>query len=145
MKLTITWIGQPKTIETKYGPKQKNSLRATEYGENYLGYWMGSNTQWRVGDVVDVEAVTPRDYNGKTYHDIFMSKLQKTTPNIETMALSHKIDQLSSQLRSIIDHLSGKNRFDLTSAGTKVPDFSEVDDGLDQINADEINPEDIPF
>ena len=137
MKLNITWVGQQKTIDTKYGPKQKSSLRATQYGEKYLDYWVG-NTNIKVGDEIEVEAVNPREYNGKTYYDVVFPKVQKMggVDKTEILALSHKIDQVQSQLRSVIDHLSGKNRLDLTSAGTKIPDFSEVDD---------INPDNIPF
>jgi len=139
-KLTIKQFGQTKDINTKYGPKKKSAIKAAEYGENWLDYWLSPQTQdWKVGDTVEVEAVTPREYNGKTYYDIKMPKVDRRFPNgSNNSEILTKLGKIDFKLTQIINHLSGKERLDLTSAGTKIPDFSEVDDGLDQIKPEEV-------
>lgn len=53
--------------------------------------------------------------------------------------LEGRVTKLEDTVRKIISHIKPKDN-GLTSAGTKVPDFSEIDKP-----ADDINPEDIPF
>ena len=66
MKLKITDIGLPKQVQTKYGLKEKNWLKAQEFGDKYLNYWVGENTKaWKVGDEIEVLSVEQRDYIGK--------------------------------------------------------------------------------
>lgn len=140
MKLKITWLGQPKEIQTKFGLKKKNSITAQgQYADNYLSYWLSPQTQnWKVGDEVEVSNVTTREHQGKTYYDIVMPK-KDDAAKVEIMALSHKLDLISGQLRSVIDHLSGKNLLNVTSAGTPVPTFDQSQyEGLDQINPDDV-------
>ena len=63
IKLTITKLGTPTTVITKYGPKEKNWLQATEYGAKYLNYWVNPQSKtWQVGQVVEVEGVEERTY-----------------------------------------------------------------------------------
>lgn len=75
MKLTLTWVGQPKDTQTKFGLKQKFSIKATEYADKYLDVWSSPVTKnWKVGDVVEVLEVTTREYNGKDYYSVVMPK-----------------------------------------------------------------------
>lgn len=91
-KLTINWIGTPKEINTKFGLKQKNSIKANEFAEGeYLSYWVSPVTsQWKVGEVIEVDAVTPREYNGKTYYDIQMPKANHGN-NVDVMKKMEEI------------------------------------------------------
>lgn len=76
MELTIKDMGTPKDIKTKYGVKQKNWIKASEKGDNFLSYWVSNATKdWMIGKTVTVDDVVPREYEGKTYYDIVMPKL----------------------------------------------------------------------
>lgn len=75
MRLNITWLGQPKEIQTKFGLKQKNSIKATQFGDNFLSFWVSPMTnEWAVGKEIEVLEVKSREYNGKTYYDIQLPK-----------------------------------------------------------------------
>lgn len=66
MKLTITKIGVPKQIKTSKGMSEKNYIKATEYGDKFLNYWVGVTTKnWKVGDVVEVDGVEEEQYINK--------------------------------------------------------------------------------
>ena len=98
LKLTITQTFAPKDVTTKYGVKQKASIKAQEKGDNYLSYWVTSSTQgWKVGDVVEVLDVTSREYNGKTYYDIVMPKTSGGVP----AELTKSIEQILSDTTKI--------------------------------------------
>lgn len=124
MKLTITQLGQVKDIQTQYGMKQKSSIKAKEYNDNWLGYWVGKNTNWKVGDVIEVESVNPREYQGKTYYDIKLPKVNDMA-KVEMVALQSEVKNMRVEMnrafRQIIDHLSGKNRLGMTDEGKPVP------------------------
>lgn len=63
MKITLTQIGVPKQVQTKFGMKEKNYVKAQEYGDKFLNYWLGESTKsWAVGQVIEVENVESRDY-----------------------------------------------------------------------------------
>ncbi len=131
IKLTITKIGEPKDVQTRYGKKQKSWIMAKEYGENFLSYWVnGYSKDWGVGKEVEVERVDERDYQGKKYYDVII-------PRLDREANSARITQLLSELNTrtglinnkidrIIDHLSGKDKFGHTSDGNPVP-FNDTD------------------
>jgi hypothetical protein len=71
MKLTITQIGSPKTVTTKYGDKRKSYIKAKEHGDKFLNIWCNKETDnWKEGSVVEVEDVVEREYNGKMYYDV---------------------------------------------------------------------------
>lgn len=91
IKITITQIGTPKTIQTKYGPKEKSYIKAAEYGDNYLSYWLSPVTkEWKEGQIVEVLDVTSREYQGKTYYDISMPKANGGN-NTEVLKQTEKI------------------------------------------------------
>lgn len=95
--LKITELGTPKDVQTKFGMKQKNSLKAEgEYGVNWLSFWCGTQTNgWKVGDTIEVEDVTTRDYQGKTYYDIKLPKVGFGGAN------NPKIDEILSKVVKI--------------------------------------------
>ena len=98
MKLHITWLGQKKEIKTKFGPKNKASLKATEYGDNYLDFWCSPMTDaWKVGDEIEVLDVTNREYNGKTYHDIVLPKANGGN-NAEVMKALEEVRNQNTQI-----------------------------------------------
>lgn len=142
MKLNLTFVKRAERTSKAGKPFTSLSIKTTQYGERYLsGFGNKANENWKEGDEVEVAEVVQKG----EYLNFEMPKHTPNNSSVEVMAVSHKLDLISSQLRSVIDHLSGKNRLDLTSAGTKVPDFTPAtmnipDDGLDQIN-----PEEIPF
>lgn len=139
MKLNLTYVGRKEVVSQRTNkPFTSISIKCTQYGDKYLsGFGNKGNEGWKSGDEVEVEAVTEKVSGGKTYLNFEMPKRTPNGGSVETMAVSHKLDQIIAQNRTIIDHLSGKNRLDLTSAGTLVPTFDRP--------ADDIDPNDIPF
>lgn len=136
MKLTLTYVNRTQRTSKAGKPFTSVSIKATEYGDRYIsGFGNKSNESWKAGDVVEVTSVVEKGQ----YLNFEMAKAP-SGGQVEVMALSHKVDQLQSMLRSVIDHLSGKSLLNMTSAGKPVPDFHQVDDGLDQID-----PDSIPF
>lgn len=108
MRLTITQIGTPKEVQTKFGPKEKNFLKAQEHGDKFLNYWLSSATRvWRVGDVVEVLDVTSREYNGKTYYDIVMPKTSGGIPPEVVKALE-EINGRTLKIQLMVEELGQK-------------------------------------
>ena len=76
IKLTLLAVGEPKVIKTKFGDKQKSYVKAQEFPDKFLNYWLGEGTKdWAIGKVVEVESVDKRDYTAtdgtlKTSYDI---------------------------------------------------------------------------
>lgn len=109
-KLTITVIGTPKDVQTKFGTKQKNYIKAKEHGDDYLSFWCSSITQgWKVNDVIEVEAVTQREYNGKVYHDIIMPKVNQAL-NPEVMKLLNEIAVRTLKTHMLVEELVAEKR-----------------------------------
>ncbi len=131
-KLTITYVGFPKDIETKFGTKQKNSLKATEYGDKYLSFWVNPvSKDWKEGDAIEVSEVKERDWEGKKYYDIVLPKTenQMSTPK-ELSQILTKLGLLQAQMGQVINHLSGENKLDRTSDGSPMPSFEPSEDAL---------------
>jgi hypothetical protein len=133
MKLTLTYVNRTQRTSKAGKPFTSISVKTQEYGDRYIsGFGNKSNENWKVGDMVEVEGVTEK---GK-YLNFEMPKTSGNASElkVEIMALRTDIGRVQTQLRSIIDHLSGKNRLDVTSEGKPVPDFSQIDDaGLEHI------------
>lgn len=66
-QITITAL-QKKSVQTKYGIKEKMSIVASDgiTYDSFVGDW---NRQWKQGDTVSGVAES-RVYNGKTYWDL---------------------------------------------------------------------------
>lgn len=134
MKLNITWLGQPKDIQTKFGTKQKNSIKATEYGDNYLSFWCSPMTNsWKEGMEVEVIDVTTREYNGKTYYDIILPKANMGN-NAEVMKA---LEEVRNQNARILLGIAEIHKALIPPAKLKV--------GETEIDYPEGDPEEVAF
>jgi hypothetical protein len=77
-----------KTIQTKFGPKQKYSFQLDAgKGAFWAGAWKNSITEsWREGGSYEMD-VRPREYEGKQYFDIYTPK-----PQDEMLAILKRIE-----------------------------------------------------
>src|SRR3990167_7195269 len=92
IKLTITQLGMPKQIQTSRGMAEKNYLKATEYGDKFLNFWINNTTRaWKVGQTIEVDNVEERDYTAKD------GSLRKSYD----IKLANKEAQISRQLEEI--------------------------------------------
>ena len=113
-------------------PFARASVRFIEMGEDYFGgFW---NDKLEEGAKVDVE-VYEEVYEGKTYKKFRVAKKEDKLA-LELSEIKTKLGKMNFDIQTILKHLSGESPLNLTSAGTKIPDFSEIDD---------IPPEDVPF
>lgn len=131
MKLNLTFVKRTERISKAGKPFTSVSIKSTQYGEKYLsGFGNKDNANWAAGMEVEVAEVVAKG----EYLNFEMPKKVTANTQVEVMALSHKLDLIQSQLRAITDHLSGKERLNLTSAGTKIPfqDEYPVNDGFDE-------------
>jgi hypothetical protein len=66
-----------KTIQTKFGPKQKYSFQLDAgKGPFWCGAWKNDITSaWREGESYEMD-VRPREYEGKQYFDVYTPKPQ---------------------------------------------------------------------
>lgn len=102
-KLTITQIGTPKQYQGSKGPYERNYIKVSElkYKDKFLNFYVNKTTSsWKVGDVVEVEAVEEKQYTAKdntlkTSYDI---KLPKFGGSVDVMkALEEIRNRQSSQ------------------------------------------------
>lgn len=133
MKLTLTYVNRTERTSAKTNkPYTSISIKAKEYGDKYLsGFGNKENAGWKEGDTVEVAEVTSIAKGDKLYLNFEMPKAQANgSPEVMKLLTEIANRQVGDRLRldRIIAHLSGKDRLDRTSAGTKVPDFAEVDD-----------------
>lgn len=140
MKIKISYLGTPKDVQTKFGPKQKNSIKGdkmedgTNFGGNYLSFWLSPLTgQWKVGDTVDVENVTTREYQGKTYYDIQMPKANmgnfaETAKRFEEVM--NKLMKMNILIEELVEH---KRRGEKTKVtGTDIDYPTAESEGLEE-------------
>lgn len=131
MKLHLTYVNRTtRTAKATGKPFESVSIKAGEYGNEFIGgFGNKDNASWKVGDEVEVAEVK-KDPTGK-YWNFEMPKASKSP--VETIALHHEIKVVQGQLASIIDHLSGNNRLDRTSDGSRLPNFDgeSADDDFD--------------
>ena len=135
-KLTITAIGEPKVVKTKFGDKQKSYIKATEYPDKFLNYWLGEGTKdWAIGKVVEVESVDKRDYTAtdgtlKTSYEIKLprSGFGELIKRIETLEndvtkLKLHVDALNRDNEHKVPYpeYQGDADFDKPSAGDEPP------------------------
>lgn len=102
------------------------TIKTEEHGDKMISGFENEITKsWNIGDEVDIKVEQKGEY------------LNFSTPKKDD-AVNSKLEQILNGITSIKLKLTNMeaNMPKLTSAGTKVPDFSEVDD---------ISPEDIPF
>lgn len=104
LKLTITQIGTPQVKQKRdgSGTYESNYIKAKEYGDKFLNYYVGKSTsQWKPGMVVEVESVAEREYTGrdgsiKKAYDIKLPKfgggnadVMKALERIENVLAKH--------------------------------------------------------
>ena len=138
MKATLTKVirytegkdGQP--LKTKDGrPYTRLVIKTNEHGDKTISGFENTETQnWKEGSEVEVEITENGEYLN------FRVPKKEDKLSSELSEIKTKLGKMNFDIQTIIRHLSGENPLNLTSAGTKVPDFSEVDD---------IPPEDAPF
>jgi hypothetical protein len=125
MKYTIKWLGDKKKIQTKYGEKEKFSFMTLETGDKFISVWVNNTTDnWKEGQEVEF-TIKEREYNGKTYYDADLPKPQNSG---QIADLIRMVGAMDTRLGAIYSMLQNRLPDNKTSAGTKVPDFSEVDD-----------------
>jgi hypothetical protein len=133
-KLTLTQVTRTQRTSKDGKPFTSLTIKANEYGQKFLsGFGNKANENWKEGDVVEVENIVEKPGVNKkgeavVYLNFEMPKAQAVTPGFDAKVLTeiaNGITTLKLNQQKIIDHLSGKSRLDITSAGTKVPDFSE--------------------
>lgn len=130
-RLTKDKAGQP-LVTKDNRPYTRLLINCQEYGQNVLSGFDNEGTKsWTEGTIVDV-IVTKVIKGDKEYLNFAIPKKE------DKQAFNHnevmiKLGKIEYMLGTVIDHLSTKNRLDLTSTGEKVPDFSEVDDVAEQV------------
>ena len=126
MKLTLTYVrGEQKISPRTNKPYESLSLKSTEYGDRFLsGFGSKETMNWKIGDVVEVEVVESDkiDKTGKPYLNWSLPK--KPTWEDELAKVHFSIANIHRKIDQIVEHLKEKNTTGLTSAGTKVPDFT---------------------
>lgn len=98
MKLTITEIGTPRDIQTSKGLAKKNYIKAKEYNDKYLNYFVNEiSKNWAVGQVVEVTSVQENSYTAKdgTRRTALDIKLSKPNNNDEVLK---KLESIESEL-----------------------------------------------
>lgn len=110
---------------TKNGkPFQKVGIQVIEYGETWInGLWFDGNCPWVDGSKLSL-IIKDEEYNGVT-KKVFDLPRKKDETLTELNGLAIKVGLINVKIDKILNHLSGKDRLDLTSDGTSVP-FEEV-------------------
>ncbi len=147
-KLTITFIGQPKDVTTKFGPKQKNSIKTIEHGDKYLSYWVSPATSgWAVGQTVEVDQVTSREWQGKTYWDIVMPK--KDAPNAkqheEVMKYLVPLSILVKELVMWKRDQTGENKNKVPGTDIDYPEMNETNTPSFDSSIRKVEDNELPF
>lgn len=143
VKLTITAIGTPKTIQTKNGPREKNYLKAQEYNDKFLNYWINNTTKsWAVGQVIEVEAVEENKYISKkdgseqTSYDIRLPKKEGFN-NQSLEKIQNDVFWIKLAVKEILDWKREVH-------GTKTQPYPEPkDQGLDEENMANFDPKEV--
>lgn len=145
MNIKISEIGQPKTITTKFGPKEKSYIKTAEgeYAGKFLNYWISPATKsWAVGQEIEVEGIDKRDYTAqdgtlKTSYDLRLPKfggLGDVTKKMEEIQNAQTKQLLI--LQQILSHVTPKKKDDYPEFAGE-PDFE---------TPNEVGPdEEIPF
>lgn len=130
-RLTTNKDGSP--LKTKDGrPYTRLLLNAQEYGQQVISMFDNEITaDWKEGTQVEVIINKVKVGEREFLNGSLPKKEDKQLFNHNEVMI--KLGKIEYMLGTVIDHLSTKNRLDFTSAGEKVPDFSEVDDVAEQV------------
>lgn len=104
-----------KPLKTSDGRNYERVL-LTVKGETISGFGNQSNADWKAGDEVQID-ITKVEKNGKTFYNF--------SPVNVTSLLVNRIEELEKKVANLESKL-------LTSSGDKVPDFSEIDEVLEE-------------
>ncbi len=108
-KYIINYVSDRKTIQTKYGEKEKFSIKV-DGNDNYLGVWVnGQTANFKVGDEVEGNIVPTAGKDGKMYHNFEVPKKD----DVVAQTLINMEGRLRKVERWIIEHSP-------IPAGTKV-------------------------
>lgn len=99
-KYTIKWIGEPKDITTKYGVKQKFSIKV-EGNDNYLGVWASqANRDWKIGQEIEGTITESAGRDGKKFFNFDMPK-----KNDEALALVKSLEITVNLMKRKVDEM----------------------------------------
>lgn len=152
-KLTLTFVNRTERTSTRTNkPYTSLSLKAKEYGENYLsGFGNKDNANWKVGDEVEVLEVKEVQKDGKTYYNFDMPKSNggvspETTKKLdEILNYQTKIKLLIEELVEWKRNQTGESK--AVIPGTNIP--YPVNDGpqpnFEDDGLEHLNPDHIPF
>lgn len=131
-------------LKTKDGRNYSRLVIKTDkHGDKSLSGFVGKITaNWKVGDEVELKVTEVGSTDGKTYYNFEVPK-EEDRSNQKLEQILNGITSIKLQNERIISFLKPKDN-GLTSAGTKVPDFSEVGD-LKYPDEETISVDDIPF
>lgn len=128
MKLKIEWLGKIQDVQTRFGLKQKSSIKVSNepYADKFLSYWLSPQTkEWAVGKEIEVESVDERDYQGKKYYDIKMSKGQfggmaELSKKVEGMEF--KLVKMNLLLEELVEAKRKDEKIKITGTDIDYPD-----------------------
>ena len=135
MKVTLTKVNRQEKTSAQGKPYTRLGVQTVEHGSLWLSGFDSTLTRnWTDGDTVDID-VQKVVKDGKEY-------LNFTVPKPEDQT-NKKLEQILNMLTTINLALKRieSNQPQLTSAGTKIPDFSEVDDLSDSYAEEDVPPE----
>jgi len=117
IKITIQQLGTPKQIQTSRGMAEKNYLKAAEYGDKFLNFWINNTTRaWKVGQIIEVDNVEERDYTAKdgTLKKSYDIKLLNKEANIakQLEEINGRLVKMNMGIQQILSHLQPKKETD---------------------------------
>lgn len=139
MKLTLTKVSVSDTkkdgskLETKDGkPFFKVGLQTKEFADQWInGLVFGDRPTWKEGDEVDL-IVEDEVYNGvKRKKFEIPKKSDQTLREINDLAI--KVGKTHALVEKIYKHLSGEDRLDRNSDGSRIPNFGEAEEDYENM------------
>lgn len=110
-----------KTVETKYGEKQKIDIKVPGKEGDYTlsGFANSVNRTWKVGDTVEVEIET-REVNGKTYYNY-------KVPGVGKGDNSKIIQDILGRIKAIEARLEKLEQMDASECSEETEEDEDLD------------------
>src|SRR3990167_730890 len=125
MKLSITQLGVPKQIQTSKGVAEKNYLKAQEYGDKYLNFWLNTTTRAsQIGQTIEVDNVEERDYTAK---DGSLKKSYDIKLINKEMNIAKQLEEINGRVLKILMYVEEIGR-KLPKQKSDEPDYPEFGD-----------------
>lgn len=124
-KQKITYVSRTQRTSKKDGkPFTSISIKTDRHGDKFLsGFGNEKNERWIVGDEIEIEVVQKGEY-----WNFNMPKAPTASvPSLDGNKLLQEIAMRLQSIEMLIRNRLPDPQKNMTSAGTKVPDFSEVD------------------